>query len=57
MHVCNFVDQGKSSVDSADQVDGLCPEMREIKILNGFDENGEAVLVEKKNRISLMTMG
>lgn len=47
-----LVEQGKLSLDDADLVEKLCPELKEVKLLKK-DENGKLVLTEKKNRITL----
>jgi len=48
-----LVEQGKADLDSADQLEKVVPEMREVKIIEGVDENGKPKLREKKNRITL----
>lgn len=48
-----LVEQGKLSLDDADLVEKLCPELKSVKILKGFDENGKPVLVKKKTGITL----
>ncbi|RDL39351.1 Beta-lactamase protein [Venustampulla echinocandica] len=49
-----LIEQGKFSLDDADVVEKLAPELKDIKILKGFEEKtGEPILVEKKNRITL----
>lgn len=44
--------QGKLALDDADLVEKMCPELKSIRILKGFDENGRAETVEKLNRIT-----
>ena len=48
-----LVEQGVLRLDDADQVDDLCPEIKDVKILKGFEKDGKPILVEKKNRITL----
>lgn len=48
-----LVEQGKLALDDADLVEKLCPELKDVKILKGFDDVGKPILVEKKNRITL----
>ncbi|EHL01150.1 hypothetical protein M7I_2843 [Glarea lozoyensis 74030] len=49
-----LVEQGKFKLDDADIVDKYAPELRDMKILKGFDETtGEPIMVAKKNRITL----
>ncbi|KKY21332.1 putative beta-lactamase family protein [Phaeomoniella chlamydospora] len=43
-----LVEQGKLGLDDADQVENLCPELRDVEVLQ---ENG--ILVEKQRRITL----
>ncbi|CAG9996090.1 unnamed protein product [Clonostachys byssicola] len=47
-----LVEQGVLRLDDADQIDSICPELRDVKVLTrGASEKFE--LVEKKRRISL----
>ena len=48
-----LVEQGKLSLDDADMLEKILPELKDMKILKSVDENGKAELVEKKNRITL----
>lgn len=48
-----LVEQGKLALDDADLVERYCPELKTVRILKGFDENGRAETVAKKNRITL----
>lgn len=48
-----LVEQGKLALDDADLVERYCPELKTVRILKGFDENGKAETVAKKNRITL----
>lgn len=48
-----LVEQGKLSLDDADMIERIAPELKRIRILKSVDENGKAELVEKKNRITL----
>lgn len=51
--VMQLVEKGVLALDDADMVERLAPELKTIRILKGFDENGKAELVEKKNRITI----
>lgn len=46
-------EQGKLSLDDADMVEEVCPELKSIRILTNVDEYGKAEYVDKKNRITL----
>jgi hypothetical protein len=48
-----LVEQGKVDLDSADKAEDILPEIKWVKVLEGFDEKGEAILKEKKTRITL----
>lgn len=48
-----LVEQGKIALDDADAVEKISPELRDVKILKGFDGDDKSILVEKKNRITL----
>lgn len=48
-----LVEQGKLGLDDADLAERLCPELKSVKILKGFDENDRPILVEKTKRITL----
>jgi len=48
-----LVEQAKIGLDDADAVEKIAPELRDMKILKGFDGNDRPILVEKKNRITL----
>lgn len=48
-----LVEQGKLSLDDADQAEKICPEFKQAKIIEGFESNGKPILKEKKNRITL----
>lgn len=48
-----LVEQGKLDLDSADQAEQYCPELKAVKILEGFDDEDKPILKEKKNRITL----
>ena len=50
MQLC---EQGKLSLDDADMIEEVCPELKSIRILTNVDENGRAEYVDKKNRITL----
>lgn len=48
-----LVEQGKVDLDGVDQLEHLCPELKSVKILEGFNEKGQPILREKKTRITL----
>lgn len=48
-----LVEQGKLALDDCDQIEQICPELKNIKILKKVDANGKAEFAEKKNRITL----
>ena len=48
-----LVEQGKLALDDADLAERLCPELKLVKILRGFDENNKPILEEKTGRIKL----
>ena len=50
-----LVEQGKLHLDDADEAEKLCPELKAVKILKGFedDNSSKPVWQEKKNRITL----
>ncbi|KAL8678870.1 MAG: hypothetical protein Q9186_004805 [Xanthomendoza sp. 1 TL-2023] len=50
MQLC---EQGKISLDDADKVEEMCPELKKIRILKSVDECGKPELVDKENRITL----
>lgn len=47
-----LVEQGVLKLDDPDLVDKLCPEIKDVKILKGFEKD-KPILVEKNNRITL----
>ena len=47
------MEQGKLSLDDADLAEELCPELRLVKILKGFDKDNRPILEEKTKRITL----
>lgn len=51
--VMQLVEQGKADLDSADQLEKVVPEMKEVKIIEGVDADGKPKLKEKKNKITL----
>lgn len=51
--VLQLVEQGKLSLDDADQVEEICPELKTIRILEKTDESGKGSFVDKRNRITL----
>ncbi|KAH8647089.1 beta-lactamase/transpeptidase-like protein [Tricladium varicosporioides] len=48
-----LVERGVVGLDDPDGVEKFCPELKDMKILKGFLEDGKPNLVEKKNRITL----
>lgn len=48
-----LVEQGILRLDDPDLVDKLCPEIKDVQILKGFEKSGKPILAEKKNRITL----
>lgn len=48
-----LVEQGKLALDDADLVEKICPEFKDMKILQDVDAKGKPTFVEKKNRITL----
>ncbi|KAI4244355.1 MAG: hypothetical protein LQ352_006846 [Teloschistes flavicans] len=51
--VMQLVEQGKLSLDDADKIEDLCPELKTIRILKNVNEYGEPEFVGKKNRITM----
>ncbi len=51
--VMQLVEQGKLALDDADLVEKICPELKDVKILQDVDAKGKPTFVEKKNRITL----
>lgn len=50
MQLC---EQGELSLDDADKVEELCPELKGVRILKDVDGSGKPGLVDKKNRITM----
>ena len=50
MQLC---EQGKLSLDDADMIEKLAPELKEIRILKGVGEDSKAQYVDKAKRITL----
>jgi len=48
-----LVEQGKLRLDDGDQIESICPELKNIKILKSVDDNGNADFTEKKTKITL----
>ena len=48
-----LVEQGALTLDDPDLVEKLAPELKQVKILTGFDEKGKPQLVDKKKNITL----
>lgn len=51
--VMQLVEQGKLALDDPDLVEKICPELKDVKILQDVDAKGKPTFVEKKNRITL----
>jgi CubicO group peptidase (beta-lactamase class C family) len=51
--VMQLVEQGKIGLDDAEALEGICPELKVVKILKDVDDNGQPVLVDKKTPITL----
>jgi CubicO group peptidase (beta-lactamase class C family) len=48
-----LVERGRARLDDADQVDEVLPELKSLKVLQGFTNEGDPILVEQKHRITL----
>jgi CubicO group peptidase (beta-lactamase class C family) len=48
-----LVEQGKLSLDDAESVGKIAPELKRVKVLKGFDENNKPILENKKTGITL----
>jgi CubicO group peptidase (beta-lactamase class C family) len=48
-----LVEQGLVSLDSPDDVAKHLPELVKLPLLKGYDDDGKAILVEPKNKITL----
>jgi CubicO group peptidase (beta-lactamase class C family) len=48
-----LVEQGKLSLDDAESVGEIAPELKRVKVLKGFDENNKPILEDKKTEITL----
>ena len=48
-----LVERNKANLDSADQLESVVPELKDVRILEGVDANGHEQLRTKKNRITL----
>jgi CubicO group peptidase (beta-lactamase class C family) len=48
-----LVERGKALLDDADQVDEVLPELKSLKVLQGFTDEGDPILVAQKHRITL----
>lgn len=48
-----LVEQGKLSLDDAELAEKLCPELKLVKILKGFDADSKPILEEKTKKITL----
>lgn len=51
--VLQAVEKGLFSLDSADDVERICPELASVKILRGMNPDGTPDLVDKQNRITV----
>lgn len=50
MQLC---EQGKLSLDDADLVEKVAPELKDVRIMKGLDENSKPEYVDKTKRITL----
>ena len=48
-----LVEQGELKLDDGEMIESICPELKDVKILKSVDDQGNAELVDKKNRITL----
>lgn len=48
-----LVEQGKLALDDVALVEKLSPELRDVKVLKGFGDDGKPILVEKERGITL----
>lgn len=48
-----LVEQGKLSLDDAESMWEIAPELKRVKVLKGFDENNKPILEDKETEISL----
>jgi CubicO group peptidase (beta-lactamase class C family) len=48
-----LVERGRARLDDADQVDEVLPELKSLKVLQGFTNEGDPILVEQRRRITL----
>ncbi|ORX37084.1 beta-lactamase/transpeptidase-like protein [Kockovaella imperatae] len=48
-----FVENGTVALDDPDQMYKHLPELSELQVLEGYDKDGNAILVPQKNRITL----
>ena len=51
--VMQLCERGKLTLDDADLVESIAPELKSVRILKNVDQNGKAEYVEKKNRITV----
>ncbi len=51
--VMQLCEQGKLSLDDADLVEKIAPELKSVRILKGVDEDSKAHYVDKTKRITL----
>ena len=47
------MDQGKIALHDAETISHYCPELGELDILEGYDEEGKEILSKPQNRITL----
>ncbi|KAF2103331.1 beta-lactamase/transpeptidase-like protein [Rhizodiscina lignyota] len=48
-----LVERGVLDLDDEDLAERVCPELQNLKVLDGFDESGKPILVEKQNKITM----
>lgn len=48
-----LVEQGKLKLDDGELAESLIPELKNARILKGFDEHSKPILVEKTKKITL----
>jgi len=48
-----LIEQEQLHLDDAEEIGKICPELKKAKVLNGYDEEGKPILVEKDKDITL----
>lgn len=48
-----LVERDQARLDDADQVDEVLPELKSLRVLQGFTNEGDPILVEQRRRITL----